>query len=125
MSKIRDIDLNPAVFGKMHNLRLLKIYNSHFMKQCKLHFPQGLRYLPDELRYLHWYGYPLNSLPSDFNPENLVVLEMPHNQIEKLWNEDQVCSDYVNLCCNCQIKRSILLICVTLLFTAPQEVDKA
>lgn len=98
MSKIRDINLNPAVFANMYNLRLLKIYNSHnLMMNCKLHFPQGLQSLPDALRYLHWYGYPLKSLPSDFNPENLVVLEMPHSQVRKLWNEDQVRSNSVGL----------------------------
>ncbi|KAF4355031.1 hypothetical protein F8388_026532 [Cannabis sativa] len=90
MSKMRDVDLNPEVFVNMYNLRLLKIYNSNnLIKGCKLHFTRGLQCLPDALRYLHWYGYPLKSLPSNFNPENLVVLEMPHSQIEQLWSENQ------------------------------------
>lgn len=96
MSKMKDVDLNPAIFVNMYNLRLLKIYNSNcLIKECKLHFPRGLQSLPDALRYLHWYKNPLKSLPSDFNPENLVVLEMPHSQIEQLWNRDQVCSNSV------------------------------
>ena len=91
MSKIRDTDLNPSVFAKMYNLRLLKVYNSNKLTtKCKLHFPKGLKSLPDALRYLHWYGYPLKCLPSDFSPENLVVLEMPHSQVEKLWDQEQV-----------------------------------
>ncbi|XP_062084180.1 disease resistance protein RPV1-like [Humulus lupulus] len=90
MSKMRDVDLNPEVFVNMYNLRLLKIYNSNnLIKGCKLHFTRGLQCLPDALRYLHWYGYPLKSLPSNFNPENLVVLEMTHSHIEQLWSENQ------------------------------------
>ena len=91
MCKIQDTDLNPAVFAKMYNLRLLKVYNSNKLaKTCKLGFPNGLKSLPDTLRYLHWCRYPLKSLPSDFSPENLVVLEMPHSQVERLWDQDQV-----------------------------------
>ncbi|XP_050142447.1 disease resistance protein Roq1-like isoform X6 [Malus sylvestris] len=45
--------------------------------------------LPDSLRYIYWRGYPLESLPSKFSPENLVELHMPHSRVKKLWKEDQ------------------------------------
>ncbi|RXI00726.1 hypothetical protein DVH24_000960 [Malus domestica] len=45
--------------------------------------------LPDSLRYLYWRGYPLESLPLKFSPENLVDLHMPCSQVKKLWKEDQ------------------------------------
>ncbi|TQE13904.1 hypothetical protein C1H46_000535 [Malus baccata] len=45
--------------------------------------------LPDSLRYLDWPSYPLESLPSNFCPENLVELHMPYSEVKKLWEEDQ------------------------------------
>ncbi|XP_070675654.1 disease resistance protein RPP4-like [Malus domestica] len=45
--------------------------------------------LPNSLRYLYWYGYPLESLPSNFSPENLVELHMPYSRVKQLWKEDK------------------------------------
>ena len=61
----------------MKNLRLLKISN--------VHLPQGLNYLSSELRSIHWAGYPLESLPTGFEPEKLVELIMCSSLIEQLW----------------------------------------
>ncbi|XP_039038950.1 disease resistance-like protein DSC1 [Hibiscus syriacus] len=44
--------------------------------------------LPNELRYLEWNGYPFKSLPLNFNPKNLVVLNLSWGNMEQLWNED-------------------------------------
>ncbi|KAK3188391.1 hypothetical protein Dsin_027952 [Dipteronia sinensis] len=49
-----------------------------------------LDYLPDELRYLHWKRYPLEILPSVFNPVNLVELDLSHSNIQQLW-EGRTC----------------------------------
>ncbi|CAN6544924.1 unnamed protein product [Malus baccata var. baccata] len=46
--------------------------------------------LPDSLRYLYCFGYPLKSLPSNFTPENLVELHMPNSKVTKLWKEDMI-----------------------------------
>ncbi|KAJ0263593.1 Disease resistance protein RPP2A [Hirschfeldia incana] len=78
-------ELSPTVFGKMYRLRLLKFYRSTSGNQCKLSLPQGLDTLPDDLRLLHWENYPLRYLPQKFNPENLVELNMPYSNLEKLW----------------------------------------
>nr|XP_048323891.1 disease resistance-like protein DSC1 [Ziziphus jujuba var. spinosa] len=83
---MKEIILSPEIFSQMHNLRLLKIYNFDEEEKCKLKFPQGLHCLPDALTYLYWDGYPLKSLPSDFSPENIVILQMPNSQLEELWN---------------------------------------
>jgi hypothetical protein len=74
----------------MYNLRLLKIYNSEVGKNCKVYLPNDLKSLSDELRYLHWDGYPLKSLPSNFHPENLVELNLSHSKVRELWKGDQV-----------------------------------
>ncbi|KAL5778667.1 hypothetical protein ACOSQ2_009404 [Xanthoceras sorbifolium] len=81
MSKMKNIQVNPQVFEKMWNLRFLKFYNAteHTSKLC------DPSYLPDELRYLCWDGYPSKALPSSFSPENLVELELSNSNLEQLW----------------------------------------
>ncbi|KAH9780917.1 ADP-ribosyl cyclase/cyclic ADP-ribose hydrolase [Citrus sinensis] len=89
LSKIEEIDLDPIVFTNMSNLRLLKFYISgHFdfsKMSSKLHLQKGLEYLPEKLRYLYWYGYPLKTLPSDFVPYNLIELNFPYSKVEQIW----------------------------------------
>uniref|UniRef100_A0A1J3K5M9 Disease resistance protein RRS1 n=1 Tax=Noccaea caerulescens TaxID=107243 RepID=A0A1J3K5M9_NOCCA len=78
-------ELNPTVFERMYRLRLLKIHCPTSENHCKVCLPQGLHSLPDELRLLHWKRYPLGSLPRNFNPKNLVELNMPYSNLTKLW----------------------------------------
>ena len=70
-------DLNAKAFSKMKNLRILEI--------CNGQFPQGLSYLSNELRLLNWDGYPLESMPTGFQPNNLVELRMRESCIKQLW----------------------------------------
>ncbi|XP_061999574.1 disease resistance protein RPV1-like [Rosa rugosa] len=44
-----------------------------------------LECLSQELRFLVWHGCPLKSLPSTFNPTNLVQLDMRVSHIQQLW----------------------------------------
>ncbi|KAK3229295.1 hypothetical protein Dsin_001176 [Dipteronia sinensis] len=78
---------------RMHRLRFMKFYSPHYSKgnkkNDKVHLCEGLELLPDELRYLHWHRYPLRCLPSKFDPENLVELQMHHSNVEHLWNENR------------------------------------
>lgn len=93
LSKIdEDLHLRPTAFQEMHNLRLLKIYNANKknIKHCKVHRIQGIKFLPHSLRYLNWYKYQWKSLPSNFIPENLVELDMPHSDNKQLWKGVQV-----------------------------------
>ncbi|KAJ4722982.1 Disease resistance protein (TIR-NBS-LRR class) family [Melia azedarach] len=82
MSKIEEISLNSNVFKKMRKLRLLRFMGEN---KCKLsrNFC-GSRF--SAMRYLHWHGYPLKSLPSNIYSENLVSLEMPNSKVERLWD---------------------------------------
>ncbi|MED6106637.1 hypothetical protein PIB30_006262 [Stylosanthes scabra] len=77
-----DIQLSPGVFSKMNNLKFLDLYG----KDDLLKLPQGLESLPSGIRYLRWTYYPLKSLPEKFSVENLVILELPYSQVEKLWH---------------------------------------
>ena len=69
--------LNVKAFSNMTSLRLLKISN--------VHLPQGLNYLSSELRSIHWARYPLESMPTSFEPEKLVELIMRSSLIKQLW----------------------------------------
>ncbi|KAJ4845868.1 hypothetical protein Tsubulata_048168, partial [Turnera subulata] len=114
MSQVsRIIQLCPKVFEEMDNLRLLRFYcldDSHIPTKnpTKLHLPQqGLEYLPNTLRLLHWDRYPSASLPSNFCPENMVYLKMPGSSLTQLWEGDNV--PLVNLKV-CDLRRSEELI---------------
>ncbi|CAH8278285.1 unnamed protein product [Arabidopsis lyrata] len=81
-------DAEPSAFENMLNLRLLKIYCSNPEIYPVINFPNGsLRYLPNELRLLHWENYPLQSLPQNFDPKHLVEINMPNSQLQKLWGK--------------------------------------
>ncbi|CAN6685117.1 unnamed protein product [Malus baccata var. baccata] len=86
IQKIQDRPLERADFKVMPNLIML-IGNS--FQTYDLQFTASL-YLPNSLRYLYWWGYPLESLPSNFSPERLVELHLPFSKVENLWQEDQI-----------------------------------
>lgn len=89
LSGIKQLQLNPQVFAKMSKLYFLDFYNkgscSCLREQGGLYLPQGLESLSNELRYLRWTHYPLESLPSKFSAENLVELNLPYSRVKKLW----------------------------------------
>ncbi|KAF3489905.1 hypothetical protein F2Q69_00055316 [Brassica cretica] len=72
-------------FNQM-DLRYLKIYDSLCPQNCKVILPDGLEFPFQEVRYLHWQNFPLEELPQDFNPQNLIDLRLTHStMIERLW----------------------------------------
>ncbi|RXH97798.1 hypothetical protein DVH24_010123 [Malus domestica] len=78
-SKITKRPLKSADLKVMSNLKLLIVDS----------FVASLDF-PDSLRYLYWPSYPLESLPSNFSPENLVELHMRYSKVKKLCKEDQI-----------------------------------
>ncbi|XP_040366849.1 TMV resistance protein N isoform X2 [Rosa chinensis] len=64
-------------FSKMDRLRLLKIWN--------VKFSGNITYLSNELQYLEWHQCPLDSFPSDFQPDKLVEVHMYLSRIKQLW----------------------------------------
>ncbi|KAJ7970155.1 Disease resistance protein [Quillaja saponaria] len=63
------VHLNGEAFSKMKNLRILIVENAYFF--------EGPKYLPNSLRVLDWKGYPSQSLPLNFHPTKLVILNLP------------------------------------------------
>ena len=58
---------------KMKNLKYLEVRNV---------ICEDLEFLPNGLRLLDWNKFPLSSLPSTFEPKNLIALNMPWSHIE-------------------------------------------
>ncbi|KAB5556247.1 hypothetical protein DKX38_007156 [Salix brachista] len=95
LSETKEIKLNPAAFEGMDKLRLLKFYYPEEKKllceeRVRILLPdEGLHFLSNELRILYWSHSPLKSLPSNFFPEKLVILQMPYSKLEQLCNDYQ------------------------------------
>ncbi|TQD73831.1 hypothetical protein C1H46_040634 [Malus baccata] len=85
--------LNTEAFVSMTKLRLLKIsFNCYILKDKYFiiqHLIGHLKFLSRELRCLSWLGFPLKSLPSNFQLKNLVDLDMQYSLIDQLWEETQ------------------------------------
>ncbi|XP_020991127.1 disease resistance-like protein DSC1 [Arachis duranensis] len=86
MSSAPDLRLNRHSLAKMKNLNFLRFYS---YDTYGVHLPEGLEKLPDKLKLFHWDDYPLESLPTKFNAENLVELDMQGSYVKKLWNDIQ------------------------------------
>ncbi|KAF8092033.1 hypothetical protein N665_0427s0013 [Sinapis alba] len=94
MSEVpRKMSLGSDTFKYMGDLRYLKIFNSSFPKEgeatCNLYFRDGLKFQLEEIRYLHWLKFPLKKLPEDFNPKNLIDLNLPYSRIEQVWDGEK------------------------------------
>ena len=78
--------LSAKAFSKMKNLRFLKIGYVRPPQDLiggPIQLPQGLNYLSNELRVIDWHGYPLKSMPTNFQPNKLVELRMHCSDIDR------------------------------------------
>ena len=66
---------------KNMKLNLEKMRNLKYLKVCNV-ICEDLESLPRGLRLLDWNEFPLSSLPSAFEPKNLVVLKMQRSHIK-------------------------------------------
>ncbi|XP_023879249.1 disease resistance protein RUN1 [Quercus suber] len=88
--------LSAEAFSNMKNLRFLKIgYVEPQQGRNRGHvqLPKGLIYLSNELCIIDWHGYPLKSMPSNFQPVKLVELRMHCSGIKKLWKEIKILNE--------------------------------
>ncbi|RVW94977.1 Disease resistance protein TAO1 [Vitis vinifera] len=88
LSRSKEIQFTTKVFAKMKKLRLLKVHcNDHDglkREEYKVFFPKDFEF-PHNLRYLHWQGCTLRSLPSKFYGENLIEINLKSSNIKQLW----------------------------------------
>ncbi|XP_034674858.1 disease resistance protein RPV1-like [Vitis riparia] len=85
--KLDNINLSTQAMTDMTLLRLLKIFLGSEVvsgeEDCKVSITSDFKFPSGNLCYLYWHGYPLNSLPSNFDPAKLVELNMPYSNIRK------------------------------------------
>ncbi|XP_020217819.1 TMV resistance protein N isoform X2 [Cajanus cajan] len=67
--KDKEVQWNVSALEKMENLKILVVENARFSR--------GPSALPKSLRVLKWCAYPESSLPADFDPKKLVILDLP------------------------------------------------
>ncbi|XP_042962708.1 disease resistance protein Roq1-like [Carya illinoinensis] len=70
------IRLSPKAFKNMKRLRLFRCCNAHFSKKINC--------LPNGLRVLDWPNCLLQSMPSKFRGDELVILRMPGSHIQEI-----------------------------------------
>ncbi|XP_061994355.1 disease resistance protein RUN1-like isoform X2 [Rosa rugosa] len=76
------ISLNAKSFSKMKRLRYISM--SRMVEYES--FSGEIDYLSDQLRWLDWPNSPLQSFPSDFRANRLVMLSIPDShRITRLW----------------------------------------
>ncbi|KAI3788825.1 hypothetical protein L2E82_01603 [Cichorium intybus] len=63
----------------MKNLMLLQLNYVTFSGKCKK--------LPRKLRLLRWHGCTLKTIPSESCLEKLVVLDMSHSKLKRVWDD--------------------------------------
>uniref|UniRef100_A0A7N2MH25 ADP-ribosyl cyclase/cyclic ADP-ribose hydrolase n=1 Tax=Quercus lobata TaxID=97700 RepID=A0A7N2MH25_QUELO len=83
LPKPKEVHWDPESFSKMHHLKFLIIKNSQL---C-----HGPKHLPNDLGFLDWSGYPSKSLPTSFQPNELIELHMCCSNIERLWKGTKSC----------------------------------
>ncbi|KAL8105978.1 disease resistance protein RPV1-like isoform X2 [Apium graveolens] len=74
--QVHEVEWNDEAFEKMKNLRMLKV--DQYQIGC---FSKAPKHLPNNLRVLFWDDYPSSSLPPDFHPKKLVILELRYSRI--------------------------------------------
>ncbi|WMV39406.1 hypothetical protein MTR67_032791 [Solanum verrucosum] len=86
-----EVNFGGNALMQMTSLRFLKFRNAYV---C-----QGPEFLPDELRWLDWHGYPSKSLPNSFKGDQLVSLKLKKSRIIQLWktSKDLGKLKYMNL----------------------------
>ncbi|KAJ9700903.1 hypothetical protein PVL29_006299 [Vitis rotundifolia] len=83
--KFNPSQLTMESFKEMNKLRLLKIHDPHRKLFLGNHLPRDFEISSYELTYLHWDGYPLESLPMNFHAKNLVQLSLRDSNIKQVW----------------------------------------
>lgn len=85
--EFEEVSFNTETFKEMSNLRFL-----HLDGDLTGSFEQ----IFEDLRWLRWDWCPLTGLPSEFDPPNLVILELPNSKIRQMFELNMVCFEYVS-----------------------------
>ncbi|KAL1191030.1 putative disease resistance protein RPP1 [Cardamine amara subsp. amara] len=94
LSKIEEeLNISEKAIERMSDLQFVKIWSNHVRigddileSQKRLH---SLLYHSQKIRSLHWESFQNICLPSNFIPDFLVELVMPHSRLQKLWEKSK------------------------------------
>ncbi|KAF3639989.1 putative protein phosphatase 2C 33-like [Capsicum annuum] len=73
----KETNVGEDAFKYRDNLRLLKIHNAGVSLAHD--------FLPNNLIWLHWHGYPMKSLPASFQAKRLACLKTQYSRNAHLW----------------------------------------
>ncbi|KAF2319970.1 hypothetical protein GH714_021310 [Hevea brasiliensis] len=76
------LKLSATAFAKMCNLRFIEVY----AMSNRVLLPKNFEFCAQALRCLYWDFYPVESLPWNFWPKNLVELRMRGSKLIQMWN---------------------------------------
>ena len=77
-----EVDMETEALAKMQRLKLLQL---DYVK-----LKGDFKDFPKSLIWLRWHGFPLQSLPMDFDVKRLVVLDMRNNNLKHVWKDTEV-----------------------------------
>lgn len=105
IAMIGELFISARAFEAMRNLQFLRVYQGRFdVGHTLLHIPTNMNF-PPCLRLLRWPSYPNKCLPSGFQPEYLVELNMSGSNLQKLWEGTKVSFSYQR----CAVEESLKL----------------
>ncbi|CAA0384437.1 unnamed protein product [Arabidopsis thaliana] len=79
-----EFNISEKVLERVHDFQFVIINASFQRKRLSLAL-QDLIYHSPKIRSLKWYCYESLCLPSTFNPEFLIELDMRYSKLQKLW----------------------------------------
>ncbi|CAA0384483.1 unnamed protein product [Arabidopsis thaliana] len=79
---VEEFNISEKVLERVHDFQFVIIRRSERHMQLAL---EDLIYHSPRIRSLKWFGYQNICLPSTFNPEFLVELDMSDSNLRKLW----------------------------------------
>ncbi|CAA0384471.1 unnamed protein product [Arabidopsis thaliana] len=83
-----ELNISEKALERIHDFQFVRINDKNLTIYHRIHQPkrlQDLIYQSPRIRSLKWYGYQNICLPSTFNPEFLVELDMSSSKLRKLW----------------------------------------
>ncbi|CAL2276540.1 unnamed protein product [Prunus armeniaca] len=78
LAELEKVDWNCEAFSKMINLKFLEVDNVIISSIPRI--------LPNSLRIIKWNWYSSKYLPSNFQPNKLISLEMRGSELVRLWD---------------------------------------
>lgn len=89
-----ELNISDGAFERMSNVQFLRLHSHYFppsiLRESSPYTLEIVNCLPREVRLLDWRKFPMTCLPSNFNPEFLVEINMSFSNLEKLWEGNKV-----------------------------------